>query len=79
MLLANRTAASRIAETYPDRALLRRHPPPVQHGRGGLEAAVKLLQSMVGLRIAACGGLLTVQRVFRANGLELLNLVWSTS
>ena len=60
MLLANRTAATRIAETYPDRALLRRHPPPVQHGRNGLEAAVKLLESMVCLRIAACGGLPTM-------------------
>jgi len=74
MLLANRTAAARIAETYPDRALLRRHPPPVQHGRNGLEAAVKLLESMVRLAsccIAACGGLPALQRACVTNCLGL--------
>ena len=71
MLLANRTAASRIAETYPDRALLRRHPPPVQHGRSGLEGAVKLLQSMVCLCITACGGSSTLRCAFVTSGLGL--------
>ena len=67
MLLANRTAASRIAETYPDRALLRRHPPPVQHGRSGLQAAVTLLQNMVCVCKTASGCLPKVLCVLIAN------------
>ncbi|GAB4816026.1 hypothetical protein N2152v2_003072 [Parachlorella kessleri] len=36
MLLANMTAARMVAEAFPDRALLRCHPPPNQHKMGEL-------------------------------------------
>ena len=45
MLLANMTAASTVAAAFPDRALLRCHPPPLERG---LESAANSLRSMVG-------------------------------
>jgi DIS3-like exonuclease 2 len=46
MLLANMTAASTIAAAFPDRALLRRHPPPLERG---LDSAAISLRAMVSM------------------------------
>ena len=44
MLLANMTVAKIVADAFPDRALLRRHPPPDEKK---LSAVLDLAQSLV--------------------------------
>ena len=51
MLLANMSTAALIADAFPERALLRRHPPPNQRK---LEEVSNLSNSLVGFRQLSC-------------------------
>ena len=56
MLLANRSVATVIAEHYPDRALLRRHPPPQDKGLGACVCVCVLVCGCEWVRVCVGGG-----------------------